>query len=183
MTVIRPADANETREAWKVAVSHKDGPVALVLTRQGLPVIDPGEYRNIAKDLDKGGYALYETSTGGKPDVILTATGSEVHLTLEAAKKLEKEDLNIRVVSLPSWNLFNKQDDSYRKKLFPKNVPIVAVEAGASLGWKPYVGDAITTISVDRYGASAPGETVMKKYGFTVNNICDKVHSVLSKAS
>jgi len=183
MTVIRPADANETREAWKVAVSHKDGPVALVLTRQGLPVIDPGEYQNIAKDLDKGGYTLYESSSDEKPDVILTATGSEVHLTLEAAKKLEKEDLNIRVVSLPSWNLFNKQDDSYRKKLFPENVPIVAVEAGASLGWKPYVGDAITTISVDKYGASAPGETVMKKYGFTVSNICDKVHSVLSKES
>ncbi len=183
MTVIRPADANETREAWKIAVSHKDGPVALVLTRQGLPVIDPGEYQNIAKNLDKGGYTLYETSADAKPDVILTATGSEVHLTLEAAKELEKEDLNIRVVSLPSWNLFDKQDDSYRRKLFQKNVPIVAVEAGVSLGWKPYVGDAITTISVDKYGASAPGETVMKKYGFTVSNICDKVHSALSKAS
>ena len=180
MTVIRPADANETREAWIVAVSHNDGPVALILTRQGLPVIDPGEYQNIAKDLEKGGYVLYETSTDEKPNIILTATGSEVHLTLEAAKKLEKEDLNIRVISLPSWNLFDKQDDSYRKMLFPKNVPIVAVEAGASLGWRPYVGDAITTISVDKYGASAPGDTVMKKYGFTVSNICDKVHSVLS---
>lgn len=183
MTVIRPADANETREAWKIAVNHQDGPVALVLTRQKIPVIDPGEYQNIGKGMDKGGYILYETSTDTEPDIILTATGSEVHLTLDAAKKLEEEDINVRVVSLPSWNLFDKQEDSYKEKLFPGNVPLIAVEAGASLGWRPYVGDAITTISVDKYGASAPGETVMEKYGFTVSNICDKVHTVLSKAS
>jgi len=183
MTVIRPADANETREAWKFAVSYREGPVALVLTRQKIPVIDPDEYKNIGKDFDKGGYILYQSTSEKKPDIILTATGSEVHLTLEAAKELEKENLDVRVISLPSWNLFDKHKASYKEKLFPRNVPLVAVEAGASLGWKPYVGEGITTISVDKYGASAPGETVMKKYGFTVKNICDKVHTVLSNAS
>jgi len=181
MTLIRPADANETREAWKFAVNHQDGPVALVLTRQKIPVIDPNEYENIGKGLDKGGYILYETSPDSNPDVILTATGSEVHLALEAAKKLG-DDVNIRVVSLPSWNLFKDQDDSYQKELFPDDIPVVAVEAGASLGWKPYLGDGITTISVDRFGASAPGETVMKEYGFTVDNVCDQVQNVLSNA-
>ncbi len=182
MTVIRPADANETREAWKVAVTHKDGPVALILTRQKIPVIDPGEYENIGKGFDRGGYLLYQTDESKNPDIILTATGSEVPLSLEGAKKLERDGLIIRVVSLPAWNLFKKQDNAYQQKLFPAGVPVLAIEAGGSLGWKPYLGDGIATISVDRFGASAPGETVMEKYGFTVDNVYNQAKSILSNA-
>lgn len=179
--VIRPADANETARAWQVALKHRDGPVALALTRQKLPVLDLSKYPNIAKGVEKGGYIISDTKEGATPDIILVATGSEVQLILEAQERLLSDDVHVRAVSLPSWNLFDKQDDDYRHSVFTPGVPILAVEAGATLGWGPYVGPSIGVIGLDRFGASAPGETVMGKLGFNVDNVCKHALRMLRK--
>jgi transketolase len=179
MTVIRPADANETSAAWRIAIQHKDGPVALVCTRQKLPILDAKEYTQIKLGVEAGGYVLAEATLGGKPDILLIATGSEVHLALEARKQLEKKRIKARVVSLPSWNLFVNQPDEYRQQVLPPGIPILAIEAGISLGWKSYVGPQIDVIGVDKFGASAPGETVMRQYGFNVENIIQRALDIL----
>jgi transketolase len=179
MTVIRPADANETATAWRIAIEHKNGPVAMVFTRQKLPILDMNEHPQIKLGVEAGGYILADTPQGGKPDIVLIATGSEVHLALEARKQLENDQINARVVSLPSWNLFVNQPEQYRQQVLPVGVPILAIEAGASLGWKSYVGPQIEVIGVDKFGASAPGETVMRQYGFSVENISKRAKNIL----
>ena len=179
MVVIRPADANETVAAWRIAIGGKGGPVALVLTRQGLPVLDITHYPSIHEGVSLGGYILADSSSGAKPDIILIATGSEVHLALEARDRLASEGVQARVVSVPSTKLFSLQSEQYRDKVLPPGIPLLAIEAGVSLGWNPYVGPQIAVIGVDTFGASAPGSVVMEHYGFTVENICKRTHELL----
>lgn len=179
MTVIRPADANETAHAWRVAILHTDGPVAIVLTRQGIPVIDQQKYTT-AKELEKGAYILSDSED--EPDVILIATGSEVHLILEAQKSLKESNIQARVVSMPSWSLFDKQDAAYREKVFPKNIrKRLAVEAGSPVGWLKYITDEGDVIGIDRFGESAPGDEIMREYGFSVENVVKRAKALLSK--
>jgi transketolase len=178
-TLFRPADANETAAAWRIAIEHGEGPVALVLTRQKLPVLDPEQYPGIPEGVRRGGYILADAPEGARPDVQLVATGSEVSLALEARRQLVGEGVKTRVVSLPSWNLFELQPAEYRRRVLWPEVPILAIEAGASLGWKSYVGPQIDVIGVDRFGASAPGGTVMKEFGFSVDNVCRRARAAL----
>ncbi len=175
--VIRPADANETAQAWRVALEHKDGPVVLVFTRQGLPVLDQEKYGKASK-LEKGAYILSDTKK--KPDVILVATGSEVSLILQAQEKLKAEGIEARVVSMPSWELFEKQSDSYKEKVFPKSVKKrLAVEAGSALGWHKYVGDKGDIIAMNGFGESAPADQLFALFGFTVDNVVKKAKALL----
>ena len=177
LMVIRPADANETAQAWRVALEHKGGPVALILTRQDLPIIDQDKYTK-ASELEKGAYILSDCE--GEPQLILVGSGSEVHLLIEAQKQLQSESIKARVVSMPSWELYNKQDAAYKEKVFPKNVrKRLAVEAGSPLGWHQYVTDEGGVIGIDKFGESAPGELVMKEYGFSVENIISKAKDLL----
>ncbi|QOW11833.1 transketolase [Kaistella flava (ex Peng et al. 2021)] len=179
MTVIRPADANETAQAWRVAIEHKDGPVAIALTRQGIPIIDQKKYAK-AKNLEKGAYILSDSE--GEPDLILMASGSEVQLILAAQEELMKNNIKARVVSMPCWNLFDQQNAAYKEKVFPKNIrKRLAVEAGSSIGWMKYTTDDGDVIGIDKFGESAPGEEVMKEYGFTVENVMKRAHALLSK--
>ena len=179
MTVIRPADANETAQSWRVAIQHTDGPVAIALTRQGIPIIDQKKYAK-AKNLEKGAYILSDSE--GEPDLILIASGSEVQLILAAQEELKKSKINARVVSMPCWNLFDQQSDAYREKVFPKHIrKRLAVEAGSSLGWMKYTTDDGDVIGIDKFGESAPGEEVMKEYGFTVENVMKRARALLSK--
>ena len=162
LVVLRPADANETAQAWKVAVSRRDGPTVLALTRQNVPTLDVGQ----VYDLSRGAYVLKDF---GIPEIILMASGSEVSLVLEAAQKLADEGKGVRVVSFPSWELFEKQDEAYRESVLPKNIQKrLAVEAGSSLGWERY---AQSVIGIDRFGASAPAKVIFEKLGFTVENV------------
>ena len=175
--VIRPADANETAQAWRVALEHKDGPVILVFSRQGLPILDQEKYGKASK-LEKGAYILSDSKK--KPDVILIATGSEVTLILQAQEKLKSEGIDARVVSMPSWELFDKQSDSYKEKVFPKSVKKrLAVEAGSPLGWHKYVGDKGDVIAMNGFGESAPAEQLFEEFGFTVENVVKKAKALL----
>ncbi len=168
MTVIRPADANEVAEAWRFALTYRDGPTAFALTRQKLPVLDR-EKLAPADGLRRGAYVLSDVED---PDVILIATGSEVPLALEAQKLLDEEGIAARVVSMPSWEIFEAQPQEYKDEVLPPAIRArVAVEAGVSQGWYRYVGDAGRVVSVDTFGASAPGGRVMKEYGFTPENV------------
>jgi transketolase len=177
--VIRPADANETVKAWEIALEHKGSPVALLLTRQKLPVIDRTKYVE-ADNLKMGAYIIKDT--GEDPDVILMATGSEVGITLEAAEKLEDTDIRARVVSFPSWELFEKQSADYKEKVFPSSVKArVSVEAGVKQGWEKYAGQHGDSISIEKFGASAPYQTIFDNYGFTVGNIVATAKDVLKK--
>jgi len=177
LTVIRPADANETVQAWRVALELKDGPVALILTRQEIPVIDQDNYTK-ATQLEKGAYILSESE--GRPDIILMGTGSEVQLLLLAQQQLSKQNIAARVVSMPSWELFEKQDAAYQNMVFPKDIrKRLAVEAASSLGWHKYTTDEGDVIGIDRFGESAPGEEVMKEFGFTVENVVRKARLLL----
>ncbi len=176
--VIRPADANETVQAWRVAIEHTAGPVALILTRQKIPVIDQEKYSK-AIALKKGAYILSESET--KPEIILIGTGSEVQLLLAAQLKLKEQNIAARVVSMPSWELFEKQDKAYKEKIFPKALrKRLAVEAGSPLGWLKYVTDEGDIIGINRFGESAPGEEVMKEYGFTVENVVKKAKALMA---
>lgn len=177
LMVIRPADANETAQAWRVALEHSDGPVALILTRQGIPVIDQEKYTK-AIELEKGAYILSESEK--TPQIILIGTGSEVHLLIAAQQKLREQNIAARVVSMPSWELFEKQDGAYREKIFPKALrKRLAVEAGSPLGWHKYVTDEGDVIGINKFGESAPGEEVMKEYGFTVENVVKRAKALL----
>lgn len=181
MVVIRPADANETVAAWRIAIDRKKGPVALILTRQGLPVLALDKYPEIPAGVPLGGYTLADSPAGAKPDIVLIATGSEVHLALEGRDRLAADGIQARVVSMPSTNLFASQPDDYRERILPTGVPLLAIEAGATLGWKSYIGPQIDVIGVDTFGASAPGAVVMEHYGFTVENVCKQAHVVLDR--
>ncbi|MGI8635946.1 MAG: transketolase family protein, partial [Segetibacter sp.] len=179
LNVIRPADANETAQAWKVAIEQNDGPVALILSRQGLPVIDQEKYTSAA-ELEKGAYVLSDAP--GDIQLILIATGSEVGLIMEAQQKLQEEGINARVVSMPSWELFEKQDDAYKEKVFPKNVrKRLSVEAGSTLGWHKYVTDEGDIIGIDTFGESAPAEELFELFGFTVDNVIKRAKALISK--
>jgi len=163
LTVIRPADANETSQAWKVAIENRHGPTVLALTRQNLPTLESPAL------VEKGAYVLRDYGT---PEVILMASGSEVSLVLEAAQKLADEGKGVRVVSFPSWELFEKQDEAYRESVLPKNIQKrLAVEAGATLGWERY---AASVIGIDRFGASAPAKVIFERLGFTVENVVEQ---------
>ena len=175
LTVIRPADAAETKDAWRQALTITGGPVALILSRQKLPVMDKSEAKGA---LSSGAYILSDSK--GLPDVILIASGSEVHLAVEAKKILQEKEIKARVVSMPSWELFEKTSDSYKNNvILPGVTARVAIEAGISMGWERYAGDKGIIIGIDTFGASAPGGKVLKKYGFTVENIVKKVTELL----
>jgi transketolase len=173
LTVIRPGDANETAVAWRVALEARDHPVALVLTRQNVATLDRSQFA-AADGLRHGAYVLAD-APNGRPDVILIASGSEVGLIMAARQELQDEKVFARVVSMPSWELFDAQPRSYREQvLLPSVRARLAVEAGASQGWHRYVGDRGDVLGIDRFGASAPGDVVMREYGFTVDNVCKR---------
>ncbi|MFA6597436.1 MAG: transketolase [Ignavibacteriaceae bacterium] len=176
LVVLRPADANETASAWKFAIQHKGGPVALLLTRQGLPVLDQSKYPS-SDNLFNGAYILKDAD---KPEIILMASGSEVEIILKAAEKLESEGKKVRVVSFPSWELFELQSEEYKNSVLPKKVKArIAVEAGVAQGWHKYTGDGGKIISIETYGASAPYEILYEKYGITVENILQASKALL----
>jgi len=168
LLVLRPADANETAEAWKLVLTLKR-PAVLALTRQNLPILDPEKYP-IRQGVPKGAYVL-EDAEGSKPDIVLVATGSEVQLALGARAKLLEQGVKARVVSMPSWLLFGEQPEAYRKKVLPPGVPTLAVEAGSTRGWRDYADDVL---GIDHFGASAPGGEVFKQFGFTVENVVER---------
>lgn len=180
LTVIRPADANETVAAWRYALADAEGPVALVLSRQNLPVL-PGTAERAADGVRRGAYVLADAENG-TPDAVILATGSEVSLALEAKRRLDVEGIAVRVVSMPSWELFEAQPEDYRRAVLPPEVTArVAVEAAHPMGWERYVGDRGTVIGIDRFGASAPGSRVMKEYGFTADNVVATVKRLLGR--
>jgi len=179
VVVIRPADANETVQAWKCAIEHKGSPVALALTRQKIPVFDRTKFSS-AENLSKGAYILTESED--EPEVIIMASGSEVSLAVEAFKVLESEGIKTRVVSFPSWELFEAQSDEYKASVLLKSVKArVSIEAGVSQGWEKYLGDFGEAISIDKFGASAPYEIIFKEYGFTSEAIVMKAKDAIKK--
>ncbi|HSL96512.1 MAG TPA: transketolase [Thermoleophilia bacterium] len=178
---LRPADANETIEAWKVALQHRDGPVGLMLTRQNLPTIDRGTY-GPAAGVARGAYVLADAAGDEAPELILLASGSEVALALEAHERLAAEGVRSRVVNLASWQLFGRQDAAYRESVLPATCRRrLAVEAGVSLGWERWVGDEGEIIGLDRYGASAPAGTLFEQFGFTADNVYARAKAVLNR--
>jgi transketolase len=180
LTLIRPADANETAVAWRVAIENRHSPTALALTRQKLPVFDRTKYAS-AEGLVRGAYIMSDSPTGAV-DVILIGTGSEVSVAVEAQDALAQEGIGARVVSMPSWQLFDRQTQDYREQVLPPGVTArVAIEAGATLGWERYVGAQGVVIGLDRFGASAPVQVVMEKFGFTAENVVEKVKKLLRK--
>jgi len=179
LTVIRPADANETVEAWKQALLRRIGPTALILSRQAIPVIDRAIY-NSAGNLQNGAYILADLGSR-KPEIILMASGSEVNLIIQAGEKLAKAGRNVRLVSFPSWELFREQSSAYKESVLPQNIKTrLAVEAGISQGWHEWVGLDGGMITMEGYGASAPAGDLFKKYGFTVENIIQKAENLIS---
>ncbi len=180
LTVIRPGDANETAVAWRVALEANSQPVVLVLTRQNLPTLDRTTFAS-ADGLRRGAYVLID-EPDGKPDLILIASGSELGLVVAASRQLATEQIVTRIVSMPSWDLFDAQPMDYRNAVLPPSTRArLAVEAGASQGWHRYVGDAGDVLGVDRFGTSAPGEVVMREYGFTVDNVCKHARTLLQR--
>ncbi|MGI9659759.1 MAG: transketolase-like TK C-terminal-containing protein, partial [Gaiellaceae bacterium] len=172
--VMRPGDANETAQAWKAALERDDGPVALILSRQGMPVLDRDGSDGIAavEGVQRGAYKLWQSGDGA-PDVVVIGTGSELSLALDAARALGAKGVNARAVSMPCWELFELQDQAYRDEVLPVGSARVAVEAGISLGWERWVGSADAFVGVDRFGASAPAPTVFEELGVTVDNVIE----------
>ncbi|HEY59120.1 MAG TPA: transketolase [Anaerolineae bacterium] len=178
LVTIRPADANEVREAWKIAIQRKEGPTALILSRQKLPTFDRGNMY-AAEGLRFGAYVLKDFGSG-EIDLLLMASGSEVQLIVKAAEELMKMDISTRVISFPSWELFNQQPQVYKDKvLIPSIKKRLAVEAGVSLGWRRWVGNVGDVISIEKFGASAPAKIIFQKYGFTVENVIKKAKKLL----
>ncbi|MET3215892.1 UNVERIFIED_ORG: transketolase [Burkholderia territorii] len=179
LLVIRPADANETAVAWRVALEARERPTALVLTRQDVPTIDRLRFAP-AEGLRRGGYVLADAPEG-RPTLILIATGSEVALALAAHAELLARGVAVRVVSLPCWRLFDAQPQPYQDAVLPKSVGArLAIEAGVSQGWHRYVGDRGDVLGVAGFGASAPGAELMRDFGFTVENVCDRALKLLA---
>jgi len=175
LTVIRPADARETVEAWRVALKHRQGPVALALSRQSLPILStPVDLR---EGVERGAYILADTAD---PDVVLIGTGSEVHVALAARELLAERGVAARVVSMPSWELLDAQPPEYREAVLPPSLPRVAVEAGVSHGWHKYVGQG-AIVAVDRFGASAPYKVVMQHYGITAEHVAERALALLGE--
>jgi transketolase len=177
MISLRPSDANETVAAWKFAIEHTSGPVALLLTRQKLPTIDRTKYPS-ADNITKGAYILVENST--TPELILIGTGSEVQLALGAYEQLVKEGVKARVVSMPSWELFERQSKEYRDSVLPPSVKKrIAIEALITMGWEKYVGDAGRIIGMTSFGASAPVDVIFKHFGFTIDHVVKTAKEIL----
>lgn len=175
--VIRPADGNETVAAWKIAMTTKDAPTILVLSRQNLPVIE-GTKEHAGEFVQKGAYVI-SRQNGEKPEGILIATGSEVNLAIEAQKALAEQGKDVSVVSMPSFDLFEKQTAEYKEAVLPKDITKrVAIEAASPFGWERYVGTTGTTVTIDHFGASAPGDLVLKEFGFTVDNVVSKYNNL-----
>lgn len=178
LTILRPADAAETNEAWKYAISRTDEPVVLVLTRQNLPV-HAESIEKAAEGVSKGAYVLADAPSG-KPQLILIATGSEVSLVMQAREALLAKGIEARVVSMPSWNLFESQTKEYRDEVLPPEVKArLAVEMGSPFGWERYAGDGGKVLGINQFGASAPGDRIMKEYGFTVDNVVAEAEKLL----
>jgi len=182
VTVIRPADANETVQAWVEALENRSGPTVLALSRQALPHLEVP-----AGAVARGAYVIAEAGapdSGTTPDVILVASGSEVQLCLAARAELEASGVRTRVVSMPSMELFDRQDEAYRATVLPPNVRArVTVEAGVTRGWHEYAGDAGERVGVDRFGASGPGDVVMREYGLSVENVVAHARAAMAKAA
>jgi transketolase len=178
LVVIRPCDANETAVAWRVAMETRDRPVALILTRQAVPTLDRTRFAS-ADDLRRGGYVLAD-APNGNAELILIATGSEVALVVAAREALLAQNVATRVVSMPSWELFDAQPQEYRNAVLPPSIGArLAVEAGSPQGWRRYVGDRGEVLGVDRFGASAPGDVMLREYGFTIDNVCRRALATL----
>jgi transketolase len=171
LTVIRPADATETNAAWSAALNKSDGPTALIFSRQKLPILDAAK----TADAIKGGYVLEEASDS--PALIIAATGSEVHLALSARKILEADNIPTRVVSLPSWEIFDSQDADYRQSVLLPGVPVISIEAGVTSGWQHY---AKASVGIDHFGASAPAEVLFEKFGITAEHLAEEAKLLLS---
>jgi transketolase len=174
---LRPADANETAAVWKVALEAK-APSFMALTRQDLPVMDAAKL-NIMAGVAKGAYVVEKG--GDAPKLLIVGTGSEVWPAVEAAKRLSAEGTPTRVISMPSWRLFEQQDEAYKASIFPDHLPKLAVEAGAPLGWWKWVGRHGDVIGLDRFGASAPGPTVLKELGFDPDSVYKRAKKLLEK--
>jgi len=180
LIVIRPADANETAEAWRFAIEHKGSPVALALTRQNLPTLDRNKYA-AAQGLSRGAYILSD-SGDGRPEVILIASGSEVHVALEAAEKIRENGTSVRVVNMASWELFDGQGDDYRNEVLPPETAArVSIEAGVTQGWHRYIGDRGEAIGIDRFGASAPYKVLFEKFGLTADRLAEKALKLIGR--
>jgi transketolase len=178
---VRPADANETAYAWKVALERQDGPVALSLSRQKVPTLDRAELAP-ASGLERGAYTLWES---GSPDLILIATGAEVGLALEAGQRIASDNgTDVRVVSMPCWELFEEQPAEYREEVLPPDVGArLSIEPGVALGWKQWVGDRGDSVSIERFGASAPGTEVLEHLGFNVDNVVARATALLERVA
>jgi transketolase len=180
MTVLRPGDANEVPACWKLAVENQSGPSVMVYTRQNVEIIDRSQYDAIGGP-ERGAYVLAD-APDGEPDLIVMATGSEVPIALEACEVLWEEGIAARLVSMPSWEVFEAQDDEYQEKVLPEDVTArLAVEAASPQGWHRWVGTQGEILGIDRFGASAPWETNYEKYGFTPSNIADRARALTQR--
>jgi transketolase len=176
--VIRPADANEVVEAWKAAIARQDGPTALLFTRQNVPTLDRAVYAP-ASGLQRGAYVLGDIGDND-PELILMASGSEVSLIVRAGEAMAAEGVNVRLVSFPCWELFEKQDDEYRRSVLLPNVKArLAVEAGIAVGWHRWVGEKGSVLSLEHFGASAPAKVIFEHFGFTVENVITRARILL----
>jgi transketolase len=184
MTVMRPADANETAEAWRAALKNTKGPTVLALTRQNLPTYDRTALGlGAASGVAQGGYVFYENAPK-QLDLVLVATGSEVDIIYQAAQTLAAEGVGVRVVSLPSWELFEQQSEQYRQEVLPPDVAKIAVEAAVSFGWERWVGNDKTKsaiIAIDHFGASAPYQRLYQEFGLTPENVVKQAKALLSR--
>jgi transketolase len=180
LTDYRPADANETAAAWRLALERKE-PCFFALSRQNLPVIDPAAH-DLYAAVSKGAYVLEDAAKPSKPQVVLIATGAEVWLALDAAKLLAADGIQARVVSFPSWKIFEEQTAEYKASVMPAGVPKLAIEAGATLGWWKYVGQEGDVIGLDRFGASAPGPIAMKELGFSAENVAARAKKLIKRS-
>jgi transketolase len=176
LVVLRPADANETAYAWKFALEHRDGPSILALTRQKLPILDQAKYAS-AQNVSRGAYVLIGAD---RPQVLLLATGSEVSLALTAHVQLASEGITSRVISMPSWELFEMQSKEYKESVLPSGLKArVAIEAGVKLGWERYIGDRGEFVGMSSFGASAPADVAFKNFGITVENVIAAARKVI----
>jgi transketolase len=181
LNVLRPADATETVEAWRLAIERRDGPTALIFSRQSVPLLDRTELTS-AEDVRRGGYVLWEPNEN--PEVILIGTGTEVQIALDAARIVAERGVSVRVVSMPSWEIFDAQSGEYRESVLPSSIKMRAsIEAGTTLGWEKYVGTDGTAMGVTRFGASAPGEVVFEKLGLTADAMADRVMDLVEAAN
>jgi transketolase len=180
LVLIRPGDANETAVAWSVAIETRHRPVALALSRQNVPTLDRTKY-TAAAGVRRGAYVLADPPQG-RPDLVLIGTGSELSLVVAAQEKLLQRDINARVVSMPSWEIFDDQPQDYREFVLPPDIRArLAVEAALPLGWHRYVGDGGDVLAIERFGASAPGNIVMERFGFTIDHVVERAQALLGK--